>query len=58
MPKALGDDDTADALYAKMAEEIGKDEIEIQNCYDHGLAFYSLDKIFKIRTRDISPIIY
>lgn len=58
IPKALGDDDKADELYSKMAEEIGKDEIEIQTCYDHGLAFYSLDKIFKVRTRDTGPIIY
>lgn len=56
--KALGDDDAADKLYAKMAEETGKFEIAFQICYDHGLVYYSLDKIFSTRTRNTQPIIY
>ena len=56
--KAKGDDDTADKLYAKMAEETGKFELAFQNCYDHGLVYYSLDKIFSTRTRSTEPIIY
>jgi len=39
-------------------EETGKLELGFQNCYDHGLAFYSLDKIFGTRTRTTEPIIY
>jgi seryl-tRNA synthetase len=56
--KAVGDYDTADALYKKMQEETGKCELGFQNCYDHGLAFTSLKSIFKTRTRDMGPIIY
>ena len=56
--KAVGDDDTADKLYAKMAEETGKFELAFQACYDHGLVYYSLDKIFSTRTRNTEPIIY
>jgi len=58
IPKTQGNDDEADVLYAKMADEFGKEEAAIQICYDHGLAFYALDKIFKTRTRDMGPIIY
>jgi hypothetical protein len=58
IPKTQGKDDEADALFAKMAEEFGKEEAAIQNCYDHGLAFTSLKSIFKTRTRDMGPIIY
>ena len=58
IPKAVGNDDLADELYKKMREETGKLELGFQNCYDHGLAFYSLDKIFGTRTRTSEPIIY
>lgn len=56
--KAVGEDDKADELYKKMAEETGKYELAFQNCYDHGLVYYSLDKIFGTRTRNTEPIIY
>ena len=56
--KAVGDDDAADALYKKMQEETGKYELGFQTCYDHGLVYYSLDKIFKTRTRNTEAIIY
>ena len=56
IPKAQGNDDEADVLYAKMAREFGKEEAAIQTCYDHGLAFYALNKIFNTRTRDTSYI--
>jgi hypothetical protein len=38
--------------------ETGKYELGFQNCYDHGLVYYSLDKIFKTRTRNTEAIIY
>ena len=58
IPKALGNDDEADRLYKIMAQETGKYEAEFENCYDHGLAYYALDKVFGTRTRDVGPIIY
>jgi hypothetical protein len=57
-PKALGNDDLADEYYKKMMDEMGALELGFQNCYDHGLVFYSLDKIFNTRTRSNEPIIY
>ena len=58
IPKAVGDDDTADKLYKKMQHETGKYEAFFQLCYDHGLAYYALDKIFGTRTRSNEAIIY
>lgn len=58
IPKAVGNDDLADELYKKMMLETGKLELGFQTCYDHGLAYYALDKIFLTRTRSDEPIIY
>lgn len=56
--KALGEDDRAEELYKKMRIECGKFEAEIEKWYDHGLAFRSLNKIFKSRTIDRGPVIF
>ena len=58
IPKAVGNDNLADERYKKMKEITGRFELAFQNCYDHGLAYYSLDKIFTTRTRSNEPIIY
>ena len=58
IPKAVGNDDLADELYKRMMVETGKLELGFQTCYDHGLAYYALDKIFLTRTRSDEPIIY
>jgi hypothetical protein len=56
--KALGNDDEADRLYKNMRITAGKFEAEIERCYDHGLAFRSLKRIFDSRTPDTEPIIF
>ncbi len=58
IPKALGNDDEADKRYAEFMAEMGKDEAEIETCYDHGLAFYSLERIFESRTNTVEEILY
>ena len=42
--KAVGKDDEAKKRFAVMAEECGKRELEFERWYDHGLAFYSLER--------------
>ena len=56
--KAKGDDDEARRLFDIMKAETGKYELAFQTCYDHGLAFYSLNYIFKARKKPQAPIIY
>ena len=56
--KARGEDDEADRLFAHMKAEVGKDEVYFQTCYDHGLAFYSLKRIFDKRTQTKELILY
>jgi sugar (pentulose or hexulose) kinase len=51
IPKALGNDEEASRLYEVLKSEIGKQEIYFQTCYDHTLLFYSLERIFKSRTK-------
>jgi len=51
IPKAVGDDEEASRLHKIFMAEIGKEEIYFQTCYDHCLAFYSLERIFKSRTK-------
>ena len=58
IPKAQGNDEEADLLYAEMKNEMGKKEIYFETCYDHTLAFYSLESIFKKRTNKAETIIY
>ena len=58
IPKTQGDDDEADRLFAEMIAEIGKEEVYFQTCYDHGLAIYSLRRIFEQRTKEAGPVIY
>ncbi|MBE6597486.1 MAG: DUF4838 domain-containing protein [Ruminococcaceae bacterium] len=53
IPKALGDDDRADELRYKMASEMGKEEAYMERCYDHGLAFYAINRIFSKKTQSI-----
>ena len=56
--KAKGNDDEAMELYTKMKAEMGKFECYFQTCYDHGLAFYSLETIFKQKKKATAPVIY
>ena len=56
--KALGEDDKAMELFEVMKAEMGKYECYFQTCYDHGLAFYSLETIFKQKKKPTTPIIY
>jgi hypothetical protein len=56
IPKAQGNDDEADRLYAVLKAETGKQEIYFQTCYDHGLAFYALETVFQKRTKDSAAI--
>ncbi|MBO5868548.1 MAG: DUF4838 domain-containing protein, partial [Oscillospiraceae bacterium] len=56
--KAAGNDDKAMELFEVMKTEIGKYECYFQTCYDHGLAFYSLETIFKQKKKSTAPIIY
>ena len=56
--KALGDDDKASELFNKMRIEAGKFEAEIERWYDHGLAFRILERIFKSKTMDKTPVIF
>ena len=45
-------------LVKVMKAEMGKYECYYQTCYDHGLAFYSLETIFKQKKKPTTPIIY
>ena len=54
--KALGKDDEADALFAKLKLEFGKREVYIEPYYDQGLVGYSLNTIFERRS-NLEPII-
>ena len=56
IPKAQGNDEEADRLYAVLKSEAGKQEVYFQTCYDHGLAFYSLETVFQRRTKDSAAI--
>ncbi|MBR2311413.1 MAG: DUF4838 domain-containing protein [Oscillospiraceae bacterium] len=56
--KAMGEDDKAMELFEVMKAEMGKQECYFQTCYDHGLAFYSLETIFKQKKKPTAPIIY
>lgn len=58
IPKARGEDDEADRLFETMGNEIGRQEVYFQTCYDHGLAFYSLKYIFNTRTKATDVIMY
>ncbi len=49
--KAEGHDDEADALFAVVKEEMGKEELSIERWYDHSLAMTSLNMIFSVRTK-------
>ena len=51
-------DDKAMELFEAMKAEMGKYECYFQPCYDHGLAFYSLETIFKQKKKPVTPIIY
>ncbi len=53
IPKTVGDDEEASRLFEKMKAEFGKEEVYMQNSYDHFLAFYSLNSIFSKKTKDI-----
>ena len=56
--KAKGNDDKAWELYEIMKAEMGKRECYFQTCYDHGLAFYSFETIFKQKKKATGPVIY
>ena len=58
IPKSQGEDDKAMELFQIMKAEMGKYESYFQTCYDHGLAFYSLETIFKEKKKTTAPIIY
>ena len=49
--KAEGHDDEADALFAVIKEEMGKEELSIERWYDHSLAMTSLNMLFSVRTK-------
>jgi hypothetical protein len=51
IPKAQGKDEEADALFAIIKDEMGKEELAIERWYDHTLAMKALDVIFKTRTK-------
>lgn len=56
--KAQGEDDKAMELFNVMKAEMGKLECYFQTCYDHGLAFYSLETVFKQKKKPAAPVIY
>jgi hypothetical protein len=56
--KCQGDDEEANRLFAVMKAEVGKEEVYFQTCYDHGLAFYSLESIFNRKTKTAEEMIY
>ena len=58
IPKTMGNDAEADRLFEAMRDELGKQEIYFQNCYDHGLAMYSLKMIFDKKTKGSELIMY
>ena len=47
IPKALGDDDGAKALFEEFRLEYGKREAEFQPFFDHTLIIYSFERVFK-----------
>ncbi|MBQ8583405.1 MAG: DUF4838 domain-containing protein, partial [Clostridia bacterium] len=58
IPKAKGEDDLADELFLEAKAEFGKHETAIERYYDHGLAFYSWEPIFKTKMKSkTEPII-
>ncbi len=48
--KADGKDDEANALFAEMKRECGKQEIYFEKCYDQGLAGYSIGSILSTKS--------
>ncbi len=55
--KALGEDEEAEKIFIKAAEEVGKREIEFEPFYDHTLVFYSWDPVAHSRGKVEEPII-
>lgn len=51
IPKAQGNDDEADRLYVLMRDTFGKEELAIERCYDHSMAFLAMNLIFKKRSK-------
>ena len=58
MAKAVGDDERANELYYHMRSTMGKSELGMEACYDHGLIFYALDRIFNVKTNLADTIMY
>ena len=58
IPKAVGDDKKASDAYAVMRETMGRAELGIQTCYDHGLVFYALNRVFDTKTNLADTIMY
>ena len=56
--KASGDDEEGDLRYNRMKEEMGRREAYFENCYDHGLLFYTFATVINKRTKYSEPIIY
>ena len=56
--KAVGDDKKASDAYAVMRETMGRAELGIQTCYDHGLVFYALNRVFDTKTNLADTIMY
>ncbi len=56
--KAAGDDEEGDRRYERMKEEMGRREVYFENCYDHGLLFYTFATVINKRTKYSEPIIY
>ena len=51
IPKALGDDEEANRLLQICKVESGKKEVYFETCFDHMLAFYSMERIFNTKTK-------
>jgi hypothetical protein len=55
--KALGLDAEASEIYEKYRLLTGKDEIEIESYFDHGLFMYFISRIFNTKTDFSGPVI-
>lgn len=57
IPKALGREEEAQKLYREMINEFGKREIAVERYYDHFLAMYTYQNVFKINNRTDKPVV-
>ena len=57
IPKVLGKDDEADALYEKFKNEFGKEEMALEPYYDHTECVNAFSKVFTARTKVTEAIL-